>query len=553
MRLTLVSGVIVVALLVIFIQPLWVAVSIVLWSLCSIAAVMFAYAFDWPMLFRKRQNGRIPIYIRWLFIPYLLAAHLYNWFVLRAESIPPVQKVTEGLYVGGRLPNSRVSLLQDLSIHAVLDLTAEFDGLSILAQHDDIDYLNIPVLDHLSPKRHRLKQALHWLARHRQQGRNVLVHCALGRGRSVMVVAAYLLASGNVDSTAKALKKVQEVRHTARLNRRQLRQLNEWQNEGLLHIKPKTWVIANPVSGGGKWSQMRDDVDAYLSPYFQLEYHQTSLDQSAAELAKQALHLGVQRIIVCGGDGTVSEVAGVVANRPITLGLIPMGTANALCHVLYGLQSKFVPVQTACSAIIAGETCDMDMAYCNDEPMLLAMGLGLEEYMINFAQREVKDRWGQWAYVQGFIDALQHQPEFSVSMTLDNETFEVVTRSLVVANASPATSILAQGNGAPEFNDGYLDVTWIESSDKAAKDYKAIGALSFSSQPAELEDSLVQTRQAKRISLLVKDVNAYVLDGEEKEGCQISIDLKASALKVYCPETNCNEYEAFDYNHTEVA
>lgn len=553
MRIALACAATMLSILMFFVQPLWVVSGIFIWSVLSVLMVALAYSFDWPMLFRKRQNGRIPLYIRWLFIPYLLGAHLYNWFVLRAESIPPVQQITEGLYVGGRLPNSRVSLLKDLSIHAVLDLTAEFDGLSILAEHDDIDYLNIPVLDHLSPKRHRLKQALHWVARHRQEGRNVLVHCALGRGRSVMVVAAYLLASGNVDSTVKALKKVQEIRHTARLNRRQLRQLNEWQTEGLLHIKPMTWVIANPVSGGGKWSQMRDEVDDYLSPYFQLEYHQTSLDQSAAELAEQALQRGVQRIIVCGGDGTVSEVAGVVTGSSVILGLIPAGTANALCHVLYGLQSKFVPVQVACSAIIAGETCDMDMAYCNDEPMLLAMGLGLEEHMISFAQREVKDRWGQWAYIQGFIDALQNQPEFSVSMTLDDETFEVVTRSLVVANASPATSVLAQGNGMPEFNDGYLDVTWIEPSDKAGTDYKAISALSLSSQPTEVENSLVQTRQAKRINLIVKGVNAYVLDGEEKEGHQISIDLKASALKVYCPETNCNEYESFDYNHTEVA
>lgn len=45
----------------------------------------------------------------------------------------------------------------------------------------------------------------------------------------------------------------------------------------------------------------------------------------------------------------------------------------------------------------------------------------------------------------------------------DGEPFSIETNSLVVANAAPLTTILAQGKGNPDYFDGLLDITWIKS------------------------------------------------------------------------------------------
>ena len=83
---------------------------------------------------------------------------------------------------------------------------------------------------------------------------------------------------------------------------------------------------------------------ASLSAYYDLTVLTTSKEVNAYALAKQAIKKKPDIIIACGGDGTVTEVASVLVNTQCKLGIIPLGTANALAHVLMGIQSKFIPL-----------------------------------------------------------------------------------------------------------------------------------------------------------------------------------------------------------------
>lgn len=55
---------------------------------------------------------------------------------------------------------------------------------------------------------------------------------------------------------------------------------------------------------------------------------------SGRELARQALADGCDAVLVCGGDGTVHEVLQTLVGTPVALGVLPMGTANALASDL---------------------------------------------------------------------------------------------------------------------------------------------------------------------------------------------------------------------------
>jgi protein-tyrosine phosphatase len=74
-----------------------------------------------------------------------------------------------------------------------LDLTAELPATSVLGGTER--YLTLPVLDAEPPTASQLARAIAFLDAGEPQGR-VLVHCALGHGRSATVVAAWLLAHG---------------------------------------------------------------------------------------------------------------------------------------------------------------------------------------------------------------------------------------------------------------------------------------------------------------------------------------------------------------------
>lgn len=52
----------------------------------------------------------------------------------------------------------------------------------------------------------------------------------------------------------------------------------------------------------------------------------------AGELARKAIDSGCDSVVACGGDGTIHNVAQALANTPVALAVLPMGTANALAH-----------------------------------------------------------------------------------------------------------------------------------------------------------------------------------------------------------------------------
>ena len=94
-----------------------------------------------------------------------------------------------------------------------------------------------------------------------------------------------------------------------------------------------THFIVNPASANGRtgrrWAALAAKLEAALGPF---EAHLTQHPGHATDLARRALGAGAGRIVVVGGDGTVSEVvngllaAGAEVNPSVPLGLVAMGT-----------------------------------------------------------------------------------------------------------------------------------------------------------------------------------------------------------------------------------
>jgi len=507
------------------------------WTALSLLLVGGAYVFNVAKIFRKRENGVIPFYIRWAFVPFLLGAQVYNAWSRKRDKVPPLQQINDHLFLACRLFPSDIDTMKENNITAILDVTCEFDGLEWSSTQENIKYLNIPVLDHRVPTRSQLNQALNWIDHHIKADRRVVVHCALGRGRSVFVMAAYLLSQNKDADVHQVLAQIKETRETANLNKHQLRHLVKRHRSGELLIKNKAVLIANPVSGTKLWQQKKDMIINRLSAYYDLTVLTTSKDENGIVLAKQAMDDSPNLIIACGGDGTVAEVASVLVNTDCKLGIIPLGTANALAHVLMGIKSKLIPVETACDLIIDGQTQHMDTAYCNGELMLLLAGIGFEQTMIEKADRESKNAVGQVAYLQGFWQALGQQKAQKLSVQLDdNEPQELCTNSLIVANAAPFTTLLAQGSGQPDHNDGLLDVNWLTPNVDNSNNVFSIAELVLSSvTQAHLAINSHHTN-ARRVVISATDEIKYVIDGEVKTASELVIEIEPNSLAVVCAE-----------------
>ncbi|MCQ8878650.1 dual specificity protein phosphatase family protein [Pseudoalteromonas shioyasakiensis] len=508
------------------------------WTALSLLLVGGAYVFNIAKIFRKRENGVIPFYIRWAFVPFLLGAQVYNAWSRKQDKVPPLQQINDHLFLACRLFPSDIDTMKEYGITAILDVTCEFDGLEWSSTQENIKYLNIPVLDHRVPTRSQLNQAINWIDHHVKEDRRIVVHCALGRGRSVFVMAAYLLSQDKNADVHNILAQIKETRETANLNKHQLRHLVKRHRNGELLIKNKAVLIANPVSGTKLWQEKEHQIVARLSAYYDLTILTTSKEENGIVLAKQAMINKPNMIIACGGDGTVAEVASVLVNSECKLGIIPLGTANALAHVLMGIQSKIIPVELACDLIIEGQTQKMDTAYCNGELMLLLAGIGFEQKMIEKADRESKNAVGQLAYLQGFWQALGQQTaqEFTVQLD-DNEPREINTNSLIVANAAPFTTLLAQGGGQPDHSDGLLDINWLTPNEDATTNVFSIAELMVSSMTQTHLAINSHHTNAKCVRISAADEIKYVLDGEIKTADELVIEIEPNSLAVICAET----------------
>ncbi|WP_283629668.1 diacylglycerol kinase family protein [Shewanella baltica] len=525
------------------------------WTSLSLFLVGSAYWFNLASIFRKRQDGTIPWYIRWGFIPFLLGCRLYNHWARKRDSVPSMQKIDEQLYLGCRLFSADLDKIKANKITAILDVTAEFDGLDWSQFEDHIEYLNIPILDHSVPTSAQLNQAVNWLHRQVRANKQVLIHCAMGRGRSVLVLAAYLVCKDKQRNFAEVLQQIKQVRKTAGLNKWQLRALEHMLKQGKINIHKVAWIIANPVSGGGKWQQYGEQIQDELKAYFDLTLKLTTENISANTFAKKARNSGADIIIACGGDGTVTEVASEIVNNDIALGIIPLGTTNALSHALFGLGSKLIPVSQALDNIIQGHYQAIDTARCNEQLVLLLVGIGFEQQMIESANRERKNALGQFAYLDGLWRAVNADITLTIQLSLDDaEPTTLTTHSLIVANAAPFTSVLAQGDGEPNMTDGLLDITWLDSGDEPKEQLLSLAELAIAGWVKEGNKDTHSKRpsapstatklhhaHAKKVSISSQPKCKYVIDGEIFEPADLTIEVQPASLKVFVPYQETTE------------
>ena len=101
-------------------------------------------------------------------------------------------------------------------------------------------------------------------------------------------------------------------------------------------------LIYNPASGQHSRSR-RVAIDKALAVLhaagIETEAIETTAPGSAGPLAEEAARRGCDTIIACGGDGTVHEVLQNLVGTQVALGVVPLGTANALAANL-GLQTS---------------------------------------------------------------------------------------------------------------------------------------------------------------------------------------------------------------------
>jgi protein-tyrosine phosphatase len=190
----------------------WV-IGLLLWM--TLAFALVGCSFKSIAIFGKQINGTMKLISCLILLPYLLFAWGVWWLKVIFAKEEIYHEIIPNLFLGRR-PRNKKELPPNIEM--VVDLTAEFAEDASVCQNRL--YHCLPMCDGYIPEcMTDFSKLIDEVATF--SGR-IYVHCAVGRGRSALVVAAVLLKRGVVQMPKEAHALMQEKRPVVRLNYEQL-------------------------------------------------------------------------------------------------------------------------------------------------------------------------------------------------------------------------------------------------------------------------------------------------------------------------------------------
>jgi len=113
------------------------------------------------------------------------------------------------------------------------------------------------------------------------------------------------------------------------------------------------------------------------------------------QIVRAAVAAGEPLVIVGGGDGTISSVAGCFAYRDAALAILPLGTANSFARALGIPLDLGQAVEVACH----GKVADVDLGQLNDGYFANAAAIGLPATIARHMPVRLKRWLGRFGYL----------------------------------------------------------------------------------------------------------------------------------------------------------
>jgi YegS/Rv2252/BmrU family lipid kinase len=217
--------------------------------------------------------------------------------------------------------------------------------------------------------------------------------------------------------------------------------------------KRKLLFVINPIAGTGNNQKVEKLIHQNLDvALFEYEVFYTEHARQAAQLAELMPLEKFDAVVAVGGDGTVREVARNLVNKPIALGIIPMGSGNGLARHLE------IPLTTkdAIRKINTWPERQIDTAKINNHFFVNVAGTGFDaEVSRRFAQRAKR---GFWTYLSLTLSSYLNYAPKEYIIQLDGKEKHITAFLIAIANSSQ------YGNNAyiapsASTEDGLLDIT----------------------------------------------------------------------------------------------
>jgi YegS/Rv2252/BmrU family lipid kinase len=294
-------------------------------------------------------------------------------------------------------------------------------------------------------------------------------------------------------------------------------------SRSVVHLK----VIYNPAAGRGRARRHVAEVEECLRARgARVDCEPSTGPDDLVRIAAESSRGGYDRVVVCGGDGTVNLAVREFDLARGTLALIPTGSGDDFARVL-GIPRK---VRAACDVVLDGVIREVDVALANDLRYLGVAGLGFDSEVADYANRNVKFLRGSAVYLYAILRVLPRFTPRLVQLRADDGTRELPIMFAAVGNTRQ------YGGGiriTPDavIDDGLLDLCLVHSTTRA----ELLKTLPKAYTGAHVRSRFVEMRRGREFHFTSERPMAVYADGEPLTRTPVSFGVAREKLRVVVP------------------
>lgn len=289
--------------------------------------------------------------------------------------------------------------------------------------------------------------------------------------------------------------------------------------------------IFNPHSGKGQIKNYLVGIlDIMVKAGFDVAVHVTQCSGDARHKVR-AEAANYDRIVCCGGDGTLDEViTGLVESGADTpIGYIPAGSTNDFA-VSLGIPKNM----TKAAAVAVGKApFASDVGSFNEDIFVYVAAFGLFTAVSYKTSQQLKNIFGYLAYIMEGMKSLHDIPAYRMQVEYEGQKFIDEFILGMITNSVSVGGFKGMTGKNVSLNDGLFEVTLIKKPRNPIELNEILGCLT-----RLIDDSdLIYSFKTDRLRLQSKIPVAWTRDGEfGGEQTKVVIRNLKERVSIFCEE-----------------
>ncbi|MCH7535513.1 MAG: NAD(+)/NADH kinase [Bacteroidetes bacterium] len=248
--------------------------------------------------------------------------------------------------------------------------------------------------------------------------------------------------------------------------------------------------------------------------------------EQVREDVNRLVEQGIDIIVAIGGDGAVSYIAGLIANKDVTLCIIPIGSGNGLARHL----SIPLKISNALSLLSTGKTISIDSVNINGRKFFCTAGVGFDAHLGNIFANSRKR--GFVTYVKLAITEFFNFKCRNYKIRIDDVDVRVEAFLISFCNATQYGNDVHIAPQA-DISDGEVDIVVL----KPFNFFKSVYLFYLLKNGRIGESKYIQSYKGKAGVISIEGQENVHFDGEvERMGPDLSFEVDPGSLKVLVPK-----------------